>query len=258
MKKRLLSTVILPRAFLFLSLLFLSCQFSRTNPNDTGNAGYVGVSILRPGPAALITTDTLVVTWQGLGDIKVFNYRLDNRPWTSAGTGTSVVLRRLEEGNHFIEVRATNTKDRDSTAGVSFIVNALGGPSICIAPQLTLLSVSDTVVTVSVNLDEVNQAIGVNAVLCFDHTKIAYIRAASSWTFFKADTIGLDTLELSAACLDSTNGFSGSGKLVDLTFRPINVATAADIVFVSGKSKMTAIGGITVQFRTLRKGSISQ
>jgi hypothetical protein len=251
-----------PTAFLlsFLSipiLLLSACHFVRSNPNDVAGTDYVGVSILRPGDNALITVDTVVVTWQGQGDIAVYNYRFDNGAWTSAGTQTSVVLRRLEEGTHFLEVRATNTKHKDSTTAVNFIVNALAGPSICVAPQLTVCSAADTAVTVSINLEEVNQVLGVNAVLWFDHTKIAFKRSSSAWKLF-ADTLGPDTLELSAACLDSVSGFSGSGKLADLTFRPVSVSTAADIVFLAGRSKMTAIGGSVSPFRNLRKGSISR
>lgn len=256
------SAALLLVPLLVFSLMPIACQFARNNPNDIASADYAGVSILRPGDSALVSIDTLVVTWQGQGDIAGYNYRLDNGAWTSVGDATSLVLRNLEEGAHFLEIRVTNKKGRDSTAGVNFIVNALGGPSMLIAPQVTQCAKADTEVTISVNLEEVYQVLGVDAVLQFDHTKIAFKNASSSssWSFFKADTIGRDTIELSAACLDSLNGFSGSGRLAELTFRLVNVtpASAADIVFLSGKSKLSTIGGGATQFRNMRKGSVAK
>jgi hypothetical protein len=237
-----------------------ACHFSRNNPNDIAGADYAGVSILRPGNGAQITIDTLVVTWQGQGEVAEYNYRLDNGAWTSVGTGTSLVLRNLEEGDHFIEIRITNKKGKDSTAGVDFTVNALTGPSILISPQITRVIAADTAAVVSVNLEGVDRVLGVNAVLVFDHTKVGFKKASSAWSFFKADTLGKDTLELSAACLDSVNGFSGSGQLAGLTFRLVNVtpASTADIVFLAGKTKWTPVTGGDAQFRNLRKGSISR
>lgn len=98
------------------------------------------VSITSPEDGAIVNSATVTVEWSSSdaqSGIDHNEYRLDSGTWVSVGSSTSHTFDSLDEGEHTVDIRATNGRGLTSTDTVTFTVDS-------ITPEVTITAPEDS------------------------------------------------------------------------------------------------------------------
>ena len=95
------------------------------------------VTITSPEDGAILDTDTVTVEWTVSDEAATVETRLDDGDWEPA-TGDSATFSDLDDGEHTVDVRATNLVDASSTDSVTFTVS-----TDAIAPTVSITTPAD-------------------------------------------------------------------------------------------------------------------
>ena len=92
------------------------------------------ISITSPSPGYQIRSSTISVTWIGSDEasrISYYEIRIDGGAWTNIGTNTTYNFTGIGDGNHTIDIKATDKAGNTKQDTVDFVVNTspLLGPS---------------------------------------------------------------------------------------------------------------------------------
>ncbi len=93
------------------------------------------VEILSPSSDEELEESTVTVEWSGSDDaswIEYYEVRVDEGSWDNVGTDTSHDFSDLSDGDHIVNVRATDAVNRTAMDSISFTVNTspIGGPGM--------------------------------------------------------------------------------------------------------------------------------
>ncbi len=240
-----------------LCALHFSCTFERDNPLDPENESYVEVNITSHSDGVIIGKDSITIVWEGIGKLDEYHYCMDNGPVIDECLSDTACFGFLDEGLHTFYVTMINLNGNIAADTLAFYVDVIKGPSMVLYPQ-KLTCAGNTSFQIKVMLEEVSKIIGANVFLVFDHSKIAFEQAVSPWSFFQAEIISQDTIELSISSFDTTDGYTGSGELASLHFKTGILTTPTDIQFIPQKTRMINNAGHDVDISILRNGRIEK
>ena len=239
--------------------LILSCTQSlddpvQDNPLDPGNPEYIppSTSILSgPGEGDTLVTPDLTFRWRGSLPNSDYSYRLNESEWSEWSTDSSVAFRLLDELTHMFEVRTRyeTGETEDPPTGVSFTIDAVGGPAYMFRPRLIQV--------------EENEEFSLE-LMAEEVTDFAIAELLINWDPTMVELLGISVYTESTAFLNSNGGTIISFAEVDTVTGSavINVGVAAgDPDHVEGTGalfiiRMKAIESGNTEVRVLESSSM--
>ena len=99
----------------------------------TGDSTPPQVSITSPAEGSVTSSRSVTVAWTGsdASGIKGYQHSLDGAAWSTQSTSKSVAFSNLADGQHQVQVRATDNYNNVATASVRFTVDA-SAPTISV------------------------------------------------------------------------------------------------------------------------------
>ena len=94
-------------------------------------------------------TNSTLISWNGFdatSGILGYQYRLDGGQWSSLLEVRSIVLVGVADGQHILEVRATDNADNNATASVRFVLDTVSPTALVLGPS-TGARLNDSTVT---------------------------------------------------------------------------------------------------------------
>lgn len=231
-----------------------ACSFDRDNPNDTQSDSYLDLTI---GSADSLrwTSDTVKVplVWEGEADSLA--WRLlgggDSAVWhTRAGVDKELILSGLDDGAYTLECLIKGKSGTQALDTLRFTVDAVPKTSVILTPLQPLPK--DSLVAVDVYLEGVENVLGVQAWLLWDHSLLSYQKMEAAWNAY-ADMHGGDSLEISAVRLGSA-AYSGSGAVARLYFKVLRSGGTA-LTVLNGKTFLSSADGGKI-YPSLVRGSL--
>jgi hypothetical protein len=146
------------------------------NPLDPDSPGYEKpiVEIVEgPEEGSSIESADVPFTWSGNLGVDEYRYWVDSdRPteWNEWGSGKSVTLRQLDEGEHVFHVEGRRSGTGETSPSEdrrTFTVDAVPGPSLMFRPRRAVVEPGKAF-TVEVVAEEVTDLMFVRAVIRFD------------------------------------------------------------------------------------------
>ena len=135
----------------FIILLFLSCEDTvpiRDNPLDEDGGEYIPpiISLKDISDGDTLYSESIEFIWEGNELVTEFRYKLDSFSWTDWNESSSATLSYLDEGNHQFSVQSRYLNgDTSNVASVSFVVDAVAGPSLMFYPRRHFAQAGETV-----------------------------------------------------------------------------------------------------------------
>lgn len=221
------------------------------NPLDPESPSYVAPeTYIVSGPAAgsTVGTSTVTFTWEGNEGAIIFQTRLDEGNWSDWLTQTSRTLEYLDEGSYLFEVRSAYPPEQGepshidtSAVSISFVVDAVQGPSLRLSPRLVEVTASQSF-HIELIAEEVADLMGVRAVIQFGPAALTVEDVIDG--DFLASTGGTvvsqyitdnesGTVEINIAVATGIPpGVSGTGTLAVIQFRGLQVVDTS-ITFIT-------------------------
>ncbi|MDH3364567.1 MAG: Ig-like domain-containing protein [Thermoplasmata archaeon] len=113
------------------------------------NLGLPEITITSPADGAVLNIDSVTVEWTLSDQDASVDARLDEGEW-QAVTGDSVTFSDLDDGEHTVDVRATNLADNSATDSVTFTVSTdTTAPVVSITSPANGTSLNSSSVTVT-------------------------------------------------------------------------------------------------------------
>lgn len=199
-----------------------------TNPLDPEDPDYEPpTTTITNAPTDTITTTTTVISWHGNHAQSEFTYRLDNIPFSSWSTDTSIALDYLDEGDHLFEVKSRHPTGQEEKVAlqVHFHVNAVPSQSIVLFPFYKKVSPGDTL-TIELHAEDVSGLTVLDCRFEYDTTAIKPVNATGGPFLAKdgGDLIFINEFDPQwhinmGVAQGPTAGVDGSGILATLRFR---------------------------------------
>ena len=171
-------------------ILVLSCEDvapTQDNPLDPGNEDYVEPTITFVGDISngdTIYSESITLGWDGNELVTEYRYKLDEFPWADWSSENFATLDYLDEGQHNISIQSRYLSgDTSAVINLSFIVDAVDGPSLMFFPRRHIVSQGDTVIF-KILAEEVNSLMAAEIHIDFDPSKIEII-SISQGSFFQ-------------------------------------------------------------------------
>jgi len=177
-------------ACLFTILFFLACEvgedFIPDNPIDPSNPDYIAPQIsitTSPNEGETVSSAQFTFSWDGNRDGMLYRYALDQR-WSGWKENQKIVtIQHMDEGAHAFNVQSSySSGDSSSVASVSFIVDAVKGPSLLFFPRFSQAGVGQTL-QLSLLAEEVTNLSGAEIVLSFDASIIEIVNITKGELF---------------------------------------------------------------------------
>ena len=173
----------------FIILLFLSCEDTvpiRDNPLDEDGGEYIPptISLMDISDGDTLYSESIEFIWEGNELVAEFRYKLDSFSWTDWNESSSATLSYLDEGNHQLSVQSRYLNgDTSDVVSVSFVVDAVAGPSLMFYPRRHFAQAGETV-TFQVMAEEVTNLMMSEIHLEYDPS-VLEIMSISQGNFFQ-------------------------------------------------------------------------
>ena len=222
------------RQLTLLALVCFACTKTiplEDNPLDPGGDDYevpsvVIISDYQPGET--IISETISIALEGNALVIEYRLRLDESEWTEWSSENLFTLDYLDEGDHTIYGQARYfSSDESEIISLSFIVDAVDGPSLMFFPRRITATQGETV-TFSIMAEEVYDLAGLETVLEFDPAKVTLMSVSSAGLFdetgdpifFYEHNESQGRLTVTAAVWgDESPAFTGTHPIAILSFR---------------------------------------
>ena len=200
-----------------------------------------------------------IVAQQAYGEVQ-YQARIDEGTWNDWSAERRFGFGALEEsslfGPHTLEVRTRTAAGDGAVESRSFLVDAVQGPAIHIAPMRIQTSPGEDVM-VSVVLEEVTGVLGGNVVLTFDpvidvsDALLVEDLLDGATTISPSITIKTGRVEVGFAVAGLPGGVSGTGALLRLTLS----ASVSSAIEISSESILRDLANQDIPIR-VRDGRI--
>ena len=120
-------------------------------------------------------TENLTILWEGNELVSEFRYKLDMFDWTEWSENSEAELNYLDEGSHLVSAQSRYLSgDTSDVVSVSFVVDAVDGPSLMFLPRRNFASVGETV-TFQIMAEEVTNLMMSEIHLEYDPNKLQIV-----------------------------------------------------------------------------------
>ena len=173
----------------FIILLFFSCEDTvplRDNPLDEDGGEYIPptISLMDISDGDTLYSESIEFIWEGNELVAEFRYKLDSFVWTDWNESPSATISYLDEGNHQLSVQSRYLNgDTSDVASVSFVVDAVAGPSLMFYPRRHFAQAGETV-TFQIIAEEVTNLMMSEIHLEYDPSMLE-IMSISQGSFFQ-------------------------------------------------------------------------
>ena len=224
----------------FIILLFLSCEDTvpiRDNPLDEDGGEYIPpiISLKDISDGDTLYSESIEFIWEGNELVAEFRYKLDSFSWTDWNESSSATLSYLDEGDHQLSVQSRYLNgDTSNVVSVSFVVDAVAGPSLMFYPRRHFAQAGETV-TFQIMAEEVTNLMMSEIHLEYDPS-VLEIMSISQGNFFQngQNSIFLyeinteaGAVQINTTLLDSDSPFvNGTGDLAEIQVRLLQSSSA--------------------------------
>ncbi|MFC1595600.1 cohesin domain-containing protein [Gemmatimonadota bacterium] len=208
-----------------------------------------------PADGSTITTSSATFTYESNADLYQWSLlgTVWDGEWSEWTETASVTLEYLNEGEYLFQVRSAYdpgegvpTEIDSSSASVTFIVDAVSGPSLVLSPLLIETTIGATF-EIELVAEEVTDLMAVKAVIQYDPTKLTVEEVregdflsstgGSLASFFDVDTVS-GTIEINiGTAAGSPVGVSGTGTVVIIKLKGL-VTSESHLTFDNGNVEM--------------------
>ena len=218
----------------------LSCEDTtpiRDNPLDEEGGNYIPPSI---SLLDIVDGDTLYVeavefTWEGNELVAEYRYKLDSFSWTSWTENASATIDYLDEGGHQLLVQSRYLNgDTSDVASVSFVVDAVDGPSLMFYPRRHFAQAGETV-TFQIMAEEVTNLMMTEIHLEYDPSMLeimsisqgGFFQNAQNSIFLYEINTEAGAVQINTTLLDGdTPSISGTGDLAEIQVKLLQSGSA--------------------------------
>jgi len=157
---------------------------------------------LRPISQDNFLKNNFVVEWDGNISSMEFSHRLDQQPWSEWDIQSYTTLNYLDEGSHTFSVKGRYLSGYEEAVAdsVSFIINAVTGPALRIAPLYKEATYGD-LFSIDIMAEDLVNVAGVEVLLLFDASVLTYQRVEAGEFFTRAQGQVLEISKLKGANL---------------------------------------------------------
>ena len=176
--------------YFFIILFLFSCEKNtliRDNPLDDESGDYTSPTIsllteLNNGDT--LYSETLSISWEGNELVSEFRFKLDEFAWTEWSEDASTLLDYLDEGDHHVSAQSRYLNgDTSEILSVSFVVDAVDGPSLMFFPRRHFAQAGE-IVTFQIMAEEVINLMMSEIHLEYNPTELEII-SISQGSFFQ-------------------------------------------------------------------------
>tara|TARA_Y100000741_G_scaffold356201_1_gene332574 strand:- start:45 stop:836 length:792 start_codon:yes stop_codon:yes gene_type:complete len=226
--------------YLFILLFALNCEDTvpiRDNPLDDEGGDYISptISLLDIVDGDTLYSESVEFTLEGNELVADFRYKLDSFDWTDWNESNTTTLSYLDEGNRQLSVQSRYLNgDTSDVASVSFVVDAVGGPSLMFYPRRHFAQAGETV-TFQIKAEEVTNLMMSEIHLEYDPTMLE-IMSISQGSFFQngQNSIFLyetnseaGAVQINTTLLDGDSpSVSGTGDLAEIQVKLLQSGSA--------------------------------
>jgi len=226
--------------YLFILLFALNCEDTvpiRDNPLDDEGGDYISptISLLDIVDGDTLYSESVEFTLEGNELVADFRYKLDSFDWTDWNESNTTTLSYLDEGNRQLSVQSRYLNgDTSDVASVSFVVDAVGGPSLMFYPRRHFAQAGETV-TFQIKAEEVTNLMMSEIHLEYDPTMLE-IMSISQGSFFQNGQNSIFLYEINAEAgavqinttlLDGDSpSVSGTGDLAEIQVKLLQSGSA--------------------------------
>lgn len=226
--------------YIFILFFVLSCEDTtptRDNPLDEEGGNYISptIAILDIVDGDTLYSESIEFTWEGNEMVADFRYKLDYFEWAEWDESTSATLNYLDEGDHQLSVQSRYLNgDTSDVASISFIVDAVGGPSLMFYPRRHSAEPSE-IVTFQIIAEEVEDLMLTEINLEYNPTLIELV-SVSQGSFFQNGQNSIfiyeinaesGTVQINTTLLDGDDSsVSGTGDLAEIQVKLLQLGSA--------------------------------
>ena len=226
--------------YLFILLFALNCEDTvpiRDNPLDDEGGDYISptISLLDIVDWDTLYSESVEFTLEGNELVADFRYKLDSFDWTDWNESNTTTLSYLDEGDRQLSVQSRYLNgDTSDVASVSFVVDAVGGPSLMFYPRRHFAQAGETV-TFQIKAEEVTNLMMSEIHLEYDPAMLE-IMSISQGSFFQNGQNSIFLYEINAeigavqintTLLDGDSpSVSGTGDLAEIQVKLLQSGSA--------------------------------
>lgn len=255
--------------YIILFLLFFSCEDAtavRENPLDEGSGDYVVplIDLLDIAEGDTLFSEIIQINLSGNELVSEYRYKVDSFPWINWSEEDSFTLNYLDEGDHKLSVQSRYLNgDTSEVNSTSFVIDAVGGPSLMFYPRRHFAEPGDTV-TFQIMAEEVEDLMLAEIYLEYEPALLEII-SVSQGSFFQNGQNSLfiheinsedGFIQINTALLDGDSpSVSGTGDLAEIQVKLLQSGSAtvsfngSDAFIGSGNNDITInekINGLVV------------
>ena len=219
--------------YLIILLFAFNCEDTvpvRDNPLDDEGTDYVAptISLMDINDGDTLYSETYEFTWEGNELVADFRYKLESFEWSDWNESPSATISYLDEGDHQLSVQSRYPNgDTSDVASVSFVVDAVAGPSLMFYPRRHFADQNEAV-TFQIIAEEVTNLMMSEINLDYDPSMLDII-SITQGSFFQngQNSIFLydinnesGTVQINTTLLDGDSpSVSGTGDLAYIQIR---------------------------------------
>ena len=223
-----------------LIITLFSCEDiapEKDNPLDPGNEDYVEpivtlLSSLNNGDT--INIESLSIEIEGNNLVSEFRYKLDSLAWMEWSDASIINMNYLDEGDHQLLIQSRYMNGDTSTVlPVSFIVDAVSGPSLLFYPRRHITDLNQSV-TFEIRAEEVSNLMAVEIHLVYNPSLIEVISITQGTMFQNGQEsiftyeIGSNSIEILTTLLNSDLPFvNGTGALALIEVKSLQAGSSS-------------------------------
>jgi hypothetical protein len=227
--------------YIILFLLFFSCEDAtavRENPLDEGSGDYVVplIDLLDIAEGDTLFSEIIQINLSGNELVSEYRYKIDSFPWINWSEEDSFTLNYLDEGDHKLSVQSRYLNgDTSEVNSTSFVIDAVGGPSLMFYPRRHFAEPGDTV-TFQIMAEEVEDLMLAEIYLEYEPTLLEIISVSQGSLFQNGqNSIFINeinseagSLQINTTLLDNEMlSVDGTGDLVNLQVKLLQPGSAA-------------------------------
>ena len=181
-----------------------------------------------------LLTETISITLNNDSLEIEYRYLLDSEPWSDWSTVNVIVLEYLDEGAHEIQFQALRSEPADTSdiLTISFVVDAVDGPSVMLYPRRHKAQVGDQM-TFLIHAEEVANLMAAELHMEYDTTALS-VDAISQGSFFMNGQESIFSFEkengtisiLTSIVNSDAPAVSGTGPLVEMQVTLVGTSDA--------------------------------
>ena len=233
------------KLLLLFAVIYFSCEEStpiRDNPFDDESGDYVEPTILLISDISdgdTLYTENVTILWEGNELVSEFRYKLDMFDWTEWSENSEAELNYLDEGSHLVYAQSRYLSgDTSDVVSISFVVDAVDGPSLMFQPRRNFAEVGETVTfqiiaeeVSNLMMSEINIGYDPQALQIISIEQGSFFQDSQSSIFLYEDNPETGLIQVNTTILDgNTSAISGTGSLAIVEVKLIE-AVSSTIIF---------------------------